>query len=367
MESRPFPAADVLDPSDRRPEITHALDAWLALQERFALDPMRAVELLNEHGAAPTALRALGAEVDPRAVAGARKLLRGAGAVAVPYSSNAYPARLRALVDAPPLLLVRGDASALGAPAVAIVGSRACTAYGRAVARHFASELARAGLVIVSGLAYGIDAAAHRAALDAGGRSVAVSACGIDRTYPAEHRGLASKIAASGALVSEFPPATHPRREFFPLRNRLISGMSMALLVVEARERSGSLVTARHAANQGITVFAVPGPIDAATSRGTNRLLREGAWVATEPADLLAELGSSAASPAEQHARGVDDRGRAILDALRDAPATRDELARRLGASAAVLALPLLELELTRHVEEDRDGQLRVVASRSEL
>ena len=278
-----------------------------------------------------------------------------------------FPPLLAEIPDAPLVLWLRGELPDPELPVVAIVGSRACPAYGRAVARHFASELARAGLVIVSGLAYGIDAAAHRAALDAGGRSVAVSACGIDRAYPAEHRGLASKIAASGALVSEFPPATHPRREFFPLRNRLISGMSMALLVVEARERSGSLVTARHAANQGITVFAVPGPIDAATSRGTNRLLREGAWVATEPADLLAELGSSAASPAEQHARGVDDRGRAILDALRDAPATRDELARRLGASAAMLALPLLELELTRHVEEDRDGQLRVVASRSEL
>jgi DNA processing protein len=250
-------------------------------------------------------------------------------------------------------------------------------------------------VVVVSGLARGIDAAAHRGALEAGGRSIAVQACGPDRVYPSEHGALADRIARQGAVVTEFAPATAPLAHHFPLRNRLISGLSSALLVVEARERSGSLVTAGHAANQGVDVFAVPGAIDAPTSRGTNRLLRDGASVALEPRDLLDELrrggvwrptppaapqrrgrprpASTRAAPARP---GQDEdsgdrcsspdraRTRAILAALSDSPATRDELIRRLGRAPAQLALELLELELEGRVAEDRDGRLRVVSPR---
>ena len=196
---------------------------------------------------------------------------------------------------------MRGDVDALAAPSVAIVGSRAATAYGLDTAYQLARDLARAGVVVVSGLARGIDGAAHRGALEAGGRTVAVLACGPDRVYPASHRGLARRIERQGAVVSELPLGTHPLPAFFPLRNRLISGMASAVVIVEARERSGSLITAGHAANQGVDVFAVPGPITAPTSAGPNRLLRDGAYVALEAADVLRELGipvPAGASPA---------------------------------------------------------------------
>jgi DNA processing protein len=188
---------------------------------------------------------------------------------------------------------------------------------------------------------------------------VAFQACGPDRVYPAAHRGLARRIRAQGAVVSEFPPGSAPRREFFPLRNRLISGIARALIVVEARERSGSLVTAGHALDQGIDVFAVPGPIAAPTSRGTNRLIRDGACPLLELGDVLDALGWSAGRapvrPGPAAAPG------AIEAALLAEPATRDELARRLERSPEQLALELLELELDGRVVEDRDGRLRAL------
>jgi DNA processing protein len=290
--------------------------------------------------------------------------LARAGAVGVPVVSPAYPARLAALADPAPLLLVRGDVGVLSEPAVAIVGARAATVYGKQVARSFAAELARAGIVIVSGLARGIDAEAHRGALEAGGQTVAVQACGIDRVYPPEHRTLADRIAENGAVITELPLRTSPRRAFFPLRNRLISGLSAAVVIVEARERSGSLITATHAANQGRDVFAVPGPITAPSSQGTNRLLRDGAFVALGADEILDELGM-ARGVRLQRREGSGPTGphREILDALVDEPASRDELTRRLGREIAQLSVELLELELEGRVEEDRDGRLRVVGT----
>ena len=194
---------------------------------------------------------------------------------------------------------------------------------------------------------------------------MAVLACGPDRIYPARHRELAEEIQKNGAIVSELSPGTHPLPEFFPLRNRLITGLSSALVVVEARERSGSLISARHAANQGIDVFAVPGPLAAPTSAGPNRLLRDGAYVALEAADVLAELRIPAPSaPAQrpeppagetEHPEG----GKSLLDALARSPATRDELCRLLGRPPEQLALELLELELAGRVALDRDGLWR--------
>jgi DNA processing protein len=362
---------DLLDPADARPAVAGPLRHWLALQKSLALRPAEAVELLRRTGdpraallASPAASRVTIAELEAAVAA-----LHRAGAVALPFLSPAYPPRLSNLPDPAPLLVVRGEVGALAAPSVAIVGSRAATAYGRAAARKLAGDLARAGLVVVSGLALGIDGVAHAAALDAGGRTVAVQACGPEIVYPPAHRDLADRIARQGALVSEFPPGARPLRHHFPLRNRLISGLALALVVVEAREASGSLITAQHAADQGLDVFAVPGPISAPTSAGTNQLLRHGAGVALEAEDILGALRLSGvwrepprARAAANSRAGESPERRRILDALLQKPATRDELGRRLECTPEQLACDLLELEMEGRVAEDRDGRLRVVA-----
>ena len=286
--------------------------------------------------------------------------LRGCAARVVPFCAGGYPWRIALLRDAPPVLAVRGDASLLGARAVAIVGARAASAYGRGVARRMARELAEAGLVIVSGLARGIDAAAHEGALEAGGRTIAIQACGVEQVYPPEHRRLAERIVATGALLSELPPGTPPLAPYFPLRNRLISGLSDALVVVEARERSGSLHSVRHALDQGIDVLAVPGPVDAATSSGPNRLLRDGAAPALDAGDVLAAL-AAPLRPAAAARETLAPPLAALLAALAREPASRDTLERRLALPPRELAAALLELELCGRIVEDRDGRLRVV------
>ena len=361
----------LLDPA--HPADAPALRSWLALQSALCFRPDLAVALLREHGDPERALRASGA---PPASSGEleRSLatLRRVGAVGLPLASSAYPPRLARYPDAAPLLLVQGDPQALAVPGIAIVGSRAATQHGLALARDFAAALARAGLVVISGLARGIDAAAHTGALEAGGRTIAVQACGPDLVYPAAHRRLASRIAAQGARVTEFPPETPPRPGHFPLRNRLISGLAEALLVIEARERSGTLVTAGHAATQGLDVFALPGPLGAAACAGSNRLLRDGAQIALEPEDVLGVLrlgglrlepvrGAAAPGPASARATPL---GAAILAALERAPARRDELARRLSRAPQDLALEILELELAGRIREERDGRFRVVSPR---
>jgi DNA processing protein len=321
------------------------------------------VELLRRTGSPRAALNASGKpRPTSREVSAALVALRRVCARALPFGSPAFPPRLAALGDPPPLLLVRGDVEALAAHCVAIVGSRAATVYGRRVARDLAGALARAGVVVVSGLARGVDGEAHAGALAAGGRTVAVLASGPDVVYPPEHARLAGSIAEQGALVTEMPPGTRPLRQFFPMRNRLISGLCVGVVVVEARERSGSLITAAHAADQGIDVFAVPGPIGAPTSTGPNRLIRDGAIPVTEASDIIAALGLRASPPAaDPGGDRATPEARAILAALMDAPATRDALCRRLHRSPADLALALLELELEGRVAEDRDGLLRCV------
>ncbi len=342
------------------------LRAWLRLQWALALDPARATELLTAARDPDLALRALRdapAVSDSELEAGLARLER-ARVVGVPYLSAAYPHPLSLLRDAAPLLWVRGRVEVLHAPSVAIIGARAPSAYGLEVAHQLAADLARAGPVIVSGLARGIDAAAHRGALDAGGLSVAIQACGPDRVYPRAHRALSDEIAARGAVVSELPPGTPPRPSHFPLRNRLISGLVSALVVVEARERSGSLITVRHALDQGVDVFAVPGPVVSPTSAGTNRLLRDGALVALGAEDVLMALGWRRAATRRRRAGRVElsAEARAIVAALDAAPATRDELARRFETAPERLALALFELEIEHRVREDRDGRLRVVS-----
>jgi len=361
----------LLDPAD--PADALALRPWLALQSALCFRPDLAVALLREHGDPEPALRASGAPCAPACeIEASLATLRRVGAAGLPISSSAYPHRLARYADAAPLLLVQGDPAALAAPGIAIVGSRAATQHGLALARDFAAAFARAGLVVISGLARGIDAAAHTGALEAGGRTIAVQACGPDLVYPAAHRRLASRISSQGARITEFPPGTPPRPQHFPLRNRLISGLAEALLVIEARERSGTLVTAGHAAAQGLDVFALPGPVGAQACAGSNRLLRDGVHVALEPEDVLGVLrlgglrvepipGATARAPAAVPASPL---GAAILAALERAPAHRDELARRLARAPQELALELLELELAGRIREERDGRLRVVSPR---
>lgn len=264
-------------------------------------------------------------------------------------SDPAYPELLTAIHDPPPSLYVRGEAdlTLLSAPAVAVVGARSCSAYGRSVGRSLGRELAAAGLVVVSGMARGIDGEAHRGALDASGLTVAVLGCGIDRDYPAAHAELARRIGERGLVVSEYEPGVEPSPWRFPARNRIIAGLCQATVVVEARERSGALITADFALEEGREVLVLPGEITSALSAGTNALLRLGATPVTRAEDVLEVFGlAPAASP-------VPDLGpaaAALLERLRDGPLTADELVRAAGIDAAQGSAALLELELTRLV-----------------
>ncbi len=206
------------------------------------------------------------------------------------WEDEVYPRRLKEISQPPPVLFVRGELCLDDEWAVAIVGTRRATSYGRHVTGEVAAALARNGVTIVSGLARGVDGLAHQAALDAGGRTIAVLGCGVDRIYPPEHRRLAEQIIAHGALISDYPPGTPPEAVNFPPRNRIISGLSLAVVVVEAGQSSGALITASFAADQGRDVFAVPGNITAPQSKGTNRLIQDGAYPLLDPKEVLESL-----------------------------------------------------------------------------
>lgn len=258
-----------------------------------------------------------------------------------------YPPLLRQIYDPPAVLYIRGTLVAGEGPqSVAIVGSRACSPPGRALARAIARDLAASGATVISGLARGIDTSAHRGALDAHGRTVAVLGCGLDRTYPLENAELAAAIADTGAVVSEFPLGTPPRPENFPRRNRVIAGCSRAVVIVEATDRSGALVTARVALDEGREVLAVPGHPTHPGAAGTNRLIRDGAALVRDAADVAQEMGfAMAAIPAVE--AGVDD----VLAALpRDAPASLEEIRERSGRSIPELLTRLTELEVANKV-----------------
>ncbi|MDY6833518.1 MAG: DNA-processing protein DprA [Chloroflexota bacterium] len=206
------------------------------------------------------------------------------------HKDTAYPARLREIDYPPPLLYVRGTLLSQDENSVAIVGTRHMTTYGQQAAEYIATDMAHNGITVVSGLARGIDSVAHRAALDAGGRTIAVAACGVDMVYPSEHVELGRRIVAQGALVSEFPLGTKPKAEHFPQRNRVMSGISLGVLVVEAGTKSGSLITAHFASEQNREVFAIPGNIYSHSSQGTNALIQEGAKLVRNCTDIMEEL-----------------------------------------------------------------------------
>ena len=305
----------------------------------------------------PHAARDFLASPDERALDEDLAWLGASGARILLFTDPDYPPLLRETPTPPASLYVLGSLPALVSPQLAMVGSRSPTAGGRHTAREFAAFFARGGLAVTSGLALGIDAACHEGALEGGGLTVAVCATGLDRVYPAEHAGLAARIRARGALVSEFPPRTAPLRQNFPRRNRIISGLSLGTLVIEAARESGSLITARHAVEQGREVFAIPGSIHSPLSRGCHQLIRQGAKLVEEARDVLSELRISLPKetltaqrslPLEQGE--LDKEYEMLLDALGFEPATIDVLVARTRLGLEQIASMLLILELKGRV-----------------
>ncbi|MCB2261932.1 MAG: DNA-processing protein DprA [Candidatus Thiosymbion ectosymbiont of Robbea hypermnestra] len=358
------------------------LRAWLILARVPGIGPRLAGRLVEHFGdplrvlaAGRAELQAIGLKpklVDtllnsPEAAADADLAwAEGEGVWILTRDDPRYPPRL-AQVSAPPILLfVRGDPEILADPMLAIVGSRNPTPTGRETTKGLARYLAACGLTIVSGLAIGIDAAAHTGSLEEG-RTVAVLGTGPDRVYPAAHRDLARRIAKNGALVTEYPPGTAPLGRNFPRRNRLISGLSLGTLVTEAAPKSGSLITARYAVEQGREVFAVPGSIHNPLARGCHALIRDGAKLVESAADILEELApllgplvTEAAEPAGSGPRDseeLDADYRRLLENLGHDPVSPDELTRRTGLSAQNIASMLLLLELQGHVSPCPGGR----------
>ncbi len=296
---------------------------------------------------------------------------RGKGMAVIALRDPSFPSLLRMIPDPPPALFVRGRLD--DAPAVAIVGSRRATPYGRAAAEHLAADLALAGIAVVSGLARGIDGAAHRAAIEGGGRTVAVLGCGLDVVYPREHRQLADAVAAHGALASEFAPGTPPLPGHFPRRNRLISGLALGVVVVEGTEDSGALVTVDYALEQGREVFAVPGSIFSRRSRAPHSLLRQGAHVAETVADIQQELGlaitASGRDESASASRSGGDTGEArLLETLEGGPASFDELVEATALPAATVVSLVTVLEV-RGLVRTLPGQMvmRTPAARHDV
>ncbi|HEU4659981.1 MAG TPA: DNA-processing protein DprA [Pseudolabrys sp.] len=351
---------------------------WLRLIRSDNVGPRTFRILINHYGGARNALKAVpelarrgGAAGPPRIYSredAERELAaaRAFGITLIALGEPDYPPRLQMIDDAPPLLAVRGAIGMFARPLVAIVGSRNASAVGVKFAERLAHDLSAAGFGIVSGLARGIDAAAHRASITTG--TVAVLAGGHDRIYPAEHEKLLEMILPEGAAVSEMPLGWEPRARDFPRRNRLISGLSVGVVVVEAAKRSGSLITARLAAEQGREVFAVPGsPLDP-RAEGTNGLLKQGATLVTDAADVIGVLEPILGRPTERTAEeperedrslgaepADDDRNR-ITSLLGPAPVAIDDLVRLSGASPAIVRTVLLELEIAGRLERHGGG-----------
>jgi DNA processing protein len=270
---------------------------------------------------------------------------------------RAFPPLLAAIHDPPSSLYLRGagEEEVLARDAVAVVGARACSSYGRSVARTLGRDLAAEGLVVASGMARGIDGEAHRGALEAGGITVAVLGCGIDRDYPAAHAELGRRICEQGLIVSEYEPGVEPAPWRFPARNRIIAGLCKATVVVEARERSGALITADFALEEGRDVLAVPGEITSALSGGTNALLKLGATPVTSAADVLELFDLTASAQTSAPTSAVAS---ALLERLRDGALTADELVHQTGVEAGAAAAALVELELARRIQLE-DGVYR--------
>lgn len=285
------------------------------------------------------------------------KTITDKGIQAVTWDDPEYPSLLNQISTPPPVLYYRGVMPSAEAKFIAIVGTRRMTAYGSQMAQEISAFLASHGIVIVSGLARGVDSIAHQAALDAGGKTVAILGSGVDVIYPPEHRKLAQEIMETGALISDYAPGTQPERTNFPPRNRIISGMSSASIIIEAGEKSGSLITARFAAEQGREVFVLPGNLNAPQSIGTNRLIRDGARPLLQKEELLEFIDSyQAANPVYMNQNiqisFEDPLEKRILSLIDLEPLHIDEISRRLGIAAGKVASILTMLELKGFVQE---------------
>lgn len=369
---------------------------WLTAIRASGLAGRKLVELIDAAGGvgelangSRQALRSLGLseeaidalrEPDAEAIAADLAWLAGDGCHFISWEDEAYPALLRQIPSPPAALFVAGDPDALWQPQVAVIGSRNPTAGGLEHARAFSAALARAGMTVTSGLASGIDSAAHQAALDAGGYTVAVCGTGPDAVYPAVSRGLATRIRGHGALVTEYPTGTAPRRGNFPARNRIISGLSLGVLVIEAGLNSGTLITARQAGEQGREVFALPGSLHNPMVKGCHRLIREGARLVETVQDVLSELGPMAqelaaalraevagaeagSSLPEQRAKGQadellqDPEYQRLWEALAYDPRTVAELVEMTGLPVQAVSSMLLMLDLKGRVETHSSGR----------
>lgn len=371
---------------ERHPKMTDAF-GWLALVRAPGLGLRQAHALLERFGSPaalmdvpaselarsglPETVRASIREPDRDAIERDLEWLAGENRHLVCWGDAHYPSLLAGIDDPPLALFVAGDPSLLDSPALAIVGSRNPTAAGRENAGAFAGFLAGCGLTIVSGMALGIDAAAHRGAMRTG-RTIAVCGTGLDEVYPAEHRRLAAEIVDNGALVSEFPCGTGARTENFPRRNRIISGLAVGTLVVEAAIRSGSLITARLASEQGREVFAIPGSIHNPLAKGCHRLIRQGAKLVDAAEHIIEELGSllgiddariaGAAGPHRENGTAADEPEldedyEKLFECLEDTPISIDRLVERSGLTPDAVSSMLLIMELRGIVESAPGGR----------
>jgi DNA processing protein len=347
------PLTPELDPAERR--------ARLRLARGSRIGPVTFREALQHFGSACAACASLPAATEAAIAREETELARAGGRFLV-MGDPGYPAALANLPDAPPVLSAIGDLSLLGRRTIAIVGAREASLAGRRFAAELATSLGRAGFVVVSGLARGIDAAAHEAALPTG--TVAVLAGGIDQIYPPQNAGLQQAIATRGLLLAEAPWGTPPVARAFPRRNRIVSGLSAGVVVVEAAARSGSLITAQYAAEQGREVFVVPGsPMDPRHA-GSNALIRDGAILVRGANDIISVFGLPQSPPQaiEKPAQKSDDTPTAtVVSALGSVPTAVDELVRRCQVSAATVAEVLLALELEGRLERHRGNRVSLM------
>ncbi len=345
---------------------------WIAINLVKGIGAVRLKALLETFGDAQSAWQATPAEL--RAAGLSKKItenfcevrkntnpltlwreITAEGIQVLTWNDSDYPARLREISQPPPILYLRGGIAAEDAWSVAIVGTRRVTPYGRQVTEEVATFLAQNGVTVVSGLARGVDGIAHQAALNAGGRTLAVLGSGVNRIYPPEHRALAEKIARSGAIISDYPPETPPEGSNFPPRNRIISGLSMATLVIEAGETSGALITADFALEQGREIFALPGNIFSPQSKGPNRLIQQGAHPLLNPRDILETLDLTRVT---EHRRArqtlpADATEARLLAALSHEPTHVDEIRAETGLAVEKVSSTLVMMELkgmVRHV-----------------
>lgn len=378
--------------SNAPPDSHRDVYPWLVLSHLAGLSPQLFNRLLDAFGSPGAILAGTQAELEAGgADAGTARAIRAAGEgrlnpedmtrldtckqwLAIPghaivhRDSPAYPDFLAAIPDPPPLLYVAGNPACLHSPMIAMVGSRHPSAEGRRNARRFAAELAGAGMGVCSGLALGIDAASHAGALLAGGITVAVLGTGIDKVYPAGNAGLFQEVTGRGALVSEFNPGTPPLPAHFPRRNRIISGLSLGVLVVEAGLQSGSMITARLALEQGRDVFAIPGSIHNPMAKGCHRLIGQGAKLVQSVDDILEEfdMAPGTATAPDDRTRGVrvpaNDSLASVLAAIGHDPVSLDMLLPETGMTVDETSAALVELELAGLVRREPGGYVRVVS-----